>query len=149
MPRTTGRSRTSDPNSNFARSHVSPGSLGQGPERGLGPGPQRRERDGSHAGDVERRSYLEPGPQHEQLGHEGTTEKIREKQKAGDIGGMAQVVSDDILSHFVVDSDWDGAAAAIAARYLHIAARVVLYFGAMDRDALDRWGAVAKTLSTR
>jgi len=83
----------------------------------------------------------------EQLGHEGTTEKVREKQKAGDIAGMAAVIDDDLLSHFVVDSDWDGAAAAISARYRGIAARVVLYFGAMDRDALHRWGDVAKALA--
>lgn len=85
----------------------------------------------------------------EQLGHEGTTEKIRERQKAGDIAGMAEVVTDDLLSHFVVDSDWSGAAAAISGRYLGIASRVVLYFGAMDRDALANWGEVAKKLSTR
>jgi alkanesulfonate monooxygenase SsuD/methylene tetrahydromethanopterin reductase-like flavin-dependent oxidoreductase (luciferase family) len=84
----------------------------------------------------------------EQLGHEGTTEKVREKQKAGDIGGMAAVIDDDLLSHFVVDSDWNGAAAAISARYRGIAARVVLYFGAMDRDALGKWGEVAKTLAS-
>jgi len=84
----------------------------------------------------------------EQLGHDGVTQRLREKQKAGDIGGMAAVIDDDLLSHFVVDSDWDGAAAAISARYLGIAARVVLYFGAMDRDRITRWGDVAKTLST-
>ena len=83
----------------------------------------------------------------EQLGHEGTTEKIREKQKVGDVAGMAAVVDDDLLSHFVVESDWDGAAAAISARYLGIAARVVLYFGAMDREHLDRWGEVARRLA--
>jgi alkanesulfonate monooxygenase SsuD/methylene tetrahydromethanopterin reductase-like flavin-dependent oxidoreductase (luciferase family) len=84
----------------------------------------------------------------EQLGHEGTTQKIRERQKAGDIAGMAAVVDDDLLSHFVVDSDWDGAAAAISARYLGLASRVVLYFGAFDRDALHKWGEVAKLLAT-
>jgi probable F420-dependent oxidoreductase len=84
----------------------------------------------------------------EQLGHEGTTEKVREKQKVGDIAGMAAVINDDLLSHFVVDSDWDGAAAAISARYLGIAARVVLYFGAMDPGSIEKWGTVAKTLSS-
>jgi alkanesulfonate monooxygenase SsuD/methylene tetrahydromethanopterin reductase-like flavin-dependent oxidoreductase (luciferase family) len=83
----------------------------------------------------------------EQLGHEGTTERVREKQKAGDIGGMAACIDDDLLSHFVVDSDWDGAAAAISSRYRGIAARVVLYFGAMDRDNLGRWGEVARRLA--
>jgi alkanesulfonate monooxygenase SsuD/methylene tetrahydromethanopterin reductase-like flavin-dependent oxidoreductase (luciferase family) len=84
----------------------------------------------------------------EQLGHDGTTQRLRERQKAGDLAGMAAVIDDDLLSHFVVESDWDGAAAAISARYLGIAARVVLYFGAMDPDRIARWGDVAKTLST-
>lgn len=83
----------------------------------------------------------------EQLGHEGTTEKLRERQKAGDMAGMAAVIDDDLLSHFVVESDWDGAAAALSGRYRGVAARVVLYFGAMDREHLDRWGAVAKSLA--
>lgn len=82
----------------------------------------------------------------EQLGHDGTTERLREKQKAGDIPGMTAVIDDDVLSHFVVESDWDGAAAAISGRYRGIASRVVLYFGAMDPAALPRWGAVAKAL---
>ena len=82
----------------------------------------------------------------EQLGHEGTTEKLRERQKAGDLAGMAAVIDDDLLSHFVVESDWAGAAAAISGRYRGIADRVVLYFGAMDPDALPRWGEVAKAL---
>lgn len=82
----------------------------------------------------------------EQLGHEGTTERVREKQKAGDIGGMAEVITDDILTHFIVESDWDGAADAIKARYDGLAARVVLYFGAMDPASLPRWGEVAKAI---
>jgi probable F420-dependent oxidoreductase len=84
----------------------------------------------------------------EQLGHDGTTEKLRERQKAGDFAGMAAVIDDDLLSHFVVESDWDGAAAAISARYRGIAARVVLYFGAMDRANLDRWGEVARKVAS-
>jgi alkanesulfonate monooxygenase SsuD/methylene tetrahydromethanopterin reductase-like flavin-dependent oxidoreductase (luciferase family) len=83
----------------------------------------------------------------EQLGHEGTTEKVREKQKLGDIAGMAAVIDDDLLSHFIVESDWNGAADAISSRYAGIAARVVLYFGAMDREHLDRWGEVARRLA--
>jgi probable F420-dependent oxidoreductase len=84
----------------------------------------------------------------DQLGHEGTTAKIREKQKAGDIAGMASMVDDDLLAHFVVESDWAGAAAAIRARYDGIAARVVVYFGAFDSANLPRWGEVATQLAS-
>jgi len=84
----------------------------------------------------------------EQLGHEGTTERLRERQKAGDIPGMAEQISDDLLQHFVVESDWDGAADAIRARYDGLARRVVLYFGGFDPAALPRWGEVARALAS-
>jgi probable F420-dependent oxidoreductase len=35
----------------------------------------------------------------EQLGRDGTTAKLREKQKAGDIAGMAAVIDDELLDH--------------------------------------------------
>jgi probable F420-dependent oxidoreductase len=83
----------------------------------------------------------------DQLGREGTTAKVREKQKAGDIAGMASAIDDDLLAHFVVESDWDGAADAIRARYDGIAARVEVYFGAFDPANLPRWGEVAGALA--
>jgi probable F420-dependent oxidoreductase len=84
----------------------------------------------------------------EQLGREGITAKLREKQKEGDIAGMAAIIDDDLLAHFVVESDWNGAADAIRARYDGIAARVVLYFGAFDPTNLPRWGEVATPRAT-
>ena len=83
----------------------------------------------------------------ELLGREGTTAKLREKQKAGDLAGMASVIDDDLLAHFVVESGWDGVAGAIRERYDGLASRVVVYFGAFDRDALRRWGEVARQLA--
>src|SRR5262249_60356431 len=46
----------------------------------------------------------------EQIGFEGTTERIRERQKAGDLAGMAAIVTDDILAPFVVTGSWGGLA---------------------------------------
>jgi len=83
----------------------------------------------------------------DQLGREGITAKVREKQKAGDFTGMASAIDDDLLAHFVVESDWNGAADAIRARYDGIAARVVVYFGAFDPANLPRWGEVAGALA--
>ncbi len=86
----------------------------------------------------------------EQLGHPGTTEAIRVKQRAGDIPGMAAEVPDDLLDHFIVMGDVEEVAAGLADRYGGIATRGVLYFAcaAWQRDAgsLDRWGAVARAL---
>jgi len=82
----------------------------------------------------------------DQLGFEGTTGRIRERQKAGDFAGMAAAVSDDILEHFVVGGTWDEMPRRLADRYRHVD-RVVLYFAGMawqrDRTVLKRWGAVA------
>src|SRR5262245_27965453 len=43
----------------------------------------------------------------EQVGRDGTTAKLRERQKAGDIAGMAAVIDDELLEHFCVSGDWD------------------------------------------
>ena len=89
----------------------------------------------------------------EQIGHPDTTARIREFQKAGDVAGMASVISDDILDHFVVSARWDGLADALIARYHGVASRVVLYYGAalFDRDPRDyeRLGEVARDVVAR
>src|SRR5438270_11858177 len=52
----------------------------------------------------------------DQLGFEGTTDKLRAAQKAGDMAGMAAVISDDLLAHFVVEGTWDELPERIAER---------------------------------
>lgn len=88
----------------------------------------------------------------EQLGFPGTTEAIRERQKAGDIPGMAAVIPDDLLEHFVVTGDVDDVAAGLTDRFTGLASRVVIYFAgiawAQDSSALDRYGAVARAVSS-
>jgi probable F420-dependent oxidoreductase len=87
----------------------------------------------------------------EQIGHEGTTARIREKQKAGDLAGMAGVVSDEILEHFLVESGWDDLADRLVERYEGLADRVVLYFAGMawnqDPGSIGRWGEVARAVA--
>ena len=87
----------------------------------------------------------------EQIGFEGTTERIRERQKAGDLSGMAAVVGDDILEHFVVTSDWDRLAGALVDRYRGVATRVVAYFAGNawheDPESLARWRTVTAELA--
>ncbi|HEY3239223.1 MAG TPA: TIGR03617 family F420-dependent LLM class oxidoreductase [Acidimicrobiia bacterium] len=83
----------------------------------------------------------------DQLGFEGTTERLRQHQKAGDLDGMAAVISDDLLDHFVVSGSWDELADGIVDRHGGVADRVVLYLTGADvfADPTDiaRWGAVA------
>jgi probable F420-dependent oxidoreductase len=89
----------------------------------------------------------------EQIGFEGTTDRIRERQKAGDIAGMAAVVTDEILDHFVVEGTWDELADRIVARFDGIADRVVAYVAgiawARDRATFERFGEVARAVVGR
>jgi probable F420-dependent oxidoreductase len=89
----------------------------------------------------------------EQIGFDGTTDRIRERQKAGDIAGMAAVVTDDILEHFVVTAGWDDLADKLMARYDGVADRVVSYFAGpawtQDRESLGLWAQVTARISGR
>jgi probable F420-dependent oxidoreductase len=43
----------------------------------------------------------------DQIGFDGTTAAVRERQKAGDVAGMAAVITDEILEHFAITARWD------------------------------------------
>lgn len=87
----------------------------------------------------------------DQLGHDGTTARIRERQKAGDLAGMAAVIGDDLLEHFVTTGSWENIASRVADRYGGVATRVVSYFSgiaaAEDPGAIERWGEVARAVA--
>jgi probable F420-dependent oxidoreductase len=87
----------------------------------------------------------------EQLGRDGTTERIRERQREGDVAGMAAVIDDDLLEHFTTTGTWDDIADKVKDRYGGVATRVVSYFtGAdvtADPGAFERWGAVAQRVT--
>ena len=89
----------------------------------------------------------------EQLGREGITERIRERQKVGDVSGMAAVVDDDLLDHFCISGSFGEVADGIVARYGGVAARVVAYSAGPawqdDRRALGRWGEMARDVVGR
>jgi len=86
----------------------------------------------------------------DQSGFEGTTARIRERQKAGDIAGMAAVVDDDLLEHFVVRGTWDQLPGLILDRLGGVATRAIAYFAGMawqqDPDFQERWGGVARAI---
>ena len=50
----------------------------------------------------------------DEAGFEGTTARIREKQKAGDFKGMAAQITDEHIATFATESTWDGLADALA-----------------------------------
>jgi probable F420-dependent oxidoreductase len=91
----------------------------------------------------------------DQLGFEGTTEKLRAAQKAGDLAGMANVISDDILAHFVVEGTWDELPQRIADRCKPLTVhevQPVLYLAGSAANAKDdtfeRFGDVARRAAT-
>ena len=53
----------------------------------------------------------------DEAGFEGTTARIREKQKAGDFKGMAAQITDEHIATFAIESTWDCLADALIERY--------------------------------
>lgn len=82
----------------------------------------------------------------DEAGFDGTTARIREKQKAGDFAGMAAQISDEHIDAFTTESTWDGLADALKAKYDGLAARLVLYNALNDAQRVERYGEVARRL---
>ncbi len=85
----------------------------------------------------------------DEAGFEGTTARIREKQKAGDFKGMAAQISDEHIATFATESTWDGLADALVSKYGGLATRVVLYNALADPDRIERYGEVSRQISSR
>jgi len=84
----------------------------------------------------------------DEAGFEGTTARIREKQKAGDFKAMAAQITDDHIATFATESTWDGLADALIDKHEGIATRIVLYNALGDQERFERYGAVARRIST-
>ena len=82
----------------------------------------------------------------DEAGFEGTTARIRERQRAGDVAGMAAQVTDEHIAVFATESTWDGMAGALRAKYGGLASRLVLYNALTSTDRLERYGEVARRL---
>jgi probable F420-dependent oxidoreductase len=83
----------------------------------------------------------------DQAGFEGTTARLRERQKAGDMAGMAAVITDAHLAVFATEASWDELGPALVAKFGGLADRLVLYnaIAAVEREPqrFARYGAVA------
>lgn len=84
-------------------------------------------------------------------GWEGTSDRLHELQRAGDLAGMAATITDDMLDAYSLESTWDGLADALVAKYRGIADRIVMYDASADwsfgSGALDRWRAITTAVS--
>lgn len=90
------------------------------------------------------------GFQFDDLGFEGTSARINEKMKAGDMAGMATLITDEMLEHYAVQASWDDMADTLVTRYQGLAARLVMYLAedsiATDPSTLPKWGEIAKAV---
>ena len=85
----------------------------------------------------------------DEAGFDGTTARLREKQKAGDFAGMAAQVSDDHIAAFATESTWDALADSLIDKYGGTATRLVFYNAVGDPDRFERYGEVARLVSAR
>lgn len=87
------------------------------------------------------------------VGFDGLSARLNERLKAGDLAGMAALITDDVLHVFAVESGWDSLSDQLFARYGALADRLILYFGdatrARDPHGFERLGEVAADLRSR
>jgi probable F420-dependent oxidoreductase len=80
-------------------------------------------------------------------GFPGLNDALRERQRAGDLAGMAELITDEVLAVFAVEASWSELPVALVDRYEGLADRLVLYvpgfaWGRPD-GSFERFGAVA------
>jgi probable F420-dependent oxidoreductase len=85
----------------------------------------------------------------DEAGFEGTTARIREKQKSGDFAGMAAQITDEHLAVFTTEATWDGLADELVTKYEGIADRIVLYNANLSPERFERYGDVARLIRGR
>jgi probable F420-dependent oxidoreductase len=61
-------------------------------------------------------------------GWHGVSQRLTELQRAGDIAGMANTITDEMLAVYAVTGTWDELPARIVEKYRGIADRLILYF---------------------
>jgi probable F420-dependent oxidoreductase len=88
--------------------------------------------------------------QFDDLGFEGTSARLNERLKAGDLEGLAGTITDEMLDAFAIVGPWDEIADRIVERYGRVAERVISYLTVDDLarhpEHLDRWAEVARAV---
>jgi probable F420-dependent oxidoreductase len=88
--------------------------------------------------------------QFDDLGFVGSTARLGELMRAGDLDAMAATITDEMLEHFAVVCPWDELADRLIERYRGTAARLVMYLAEesirRDPGTLGRWGDVARAV---
>src|SRR5690606_147509 len=88
--------------------------------------------------------------QFDDLGFEGTTQRLGSLIRKGDLDAMAATITDEMLDHFAVVCPWDDLADRLVERYRGTASRLVMYLAEdsirRDPGTLGRWGEVARAV---
>jgi probable F420-dependent oxidoreductase len=88
--------------------------------------------------------------QFDDLGFEGTSARLNDRLKAGDVDGMAATITDEMLNIYAIVGPWDEVADRVVERYAGVAERIISYLTVEDiacnPDHLDRWGEIARAV---
>jgi alkanesulfonate monooxygenase SsuD/methylene tetrahydromethanopterin reductase-like flavin-dependent oxidoreductase (luciferase family) len=90
-------------------------------------------------------------PVFEHHGYDGISEELHALQKRGDIPGMQALISDEILDHYTVTSNWNDLGGKLVDRYRDLApnVRVTSYTAAdnwSDPESREKWSHVTKAM---
>jgi alkanesulfonate monooxygenase SsuD/methylene tetrahydromethanopterin reductase-like flavin-dependent oxidoreductase (luciferase family) len=88
--------------------------------------------------------------QFDDLGFDGTSARLNDRLKAGDIDGMAATITDEMLDVYAIVGPWDEIADRIVDRYAGVAERIISYLTVEDiarnPDRLGQWGDIARAV---
>jgi len=88
--------------------------------------------------------------QFEDLGYQGTTARIREQMKAGELDTIGDLITDEMLETYALVASWDDMADRLVERYQGSAARIVMYLGVDrmrdDETHLAKWSEIARAV---
>ena len=88
--------------------------------------------------------------QFDDLGFDGTSAVLNERLKAGDLQGLGDTITDEMLDAFAVVGPWDEIADRLVTRYGPHASRVISYLTHEDitrhPEHLERWGEIARAV---
>jgi probable F420-dependent oxidoreductase len=92
-------------------------------------------------------------PVFETHGFDGLSDQLHAKQREGDMAGMVELITDDILDHYTVSGSWSTLGANLVERYRDVAptVRLMTYTASSQLkkhpDILDRWAQVARDVA--
>ena len=92
-------------------------------------------------------------PVFETHGFDGLSDQLHAKQREGDMAGMVELITDDILDHYTVSGTWSTLGPNLVDRYRDVAptTRLMTYTASSQLrkhpDILDRWAQVARDVA--